>query len=165
MRPMALLRFMSATAVGFLLFHFVVVYLGGFLAAVQVPKKYFNLFGPEYLGVAHALLNLGLHTLPTILLVGGGVVAWHWAFPSRGPSTWFPMLIGMLSYLLLWTLVLSPAHIEANGLPRPSLQEALASPFDFPWWGASSAAAPWLGVVLGGWLIKRSNRAVPRGVA
>jgi len=162
---MGAFRFTVATVVGFVLFHYVVVFLGGFLAAVQVPKAYFSFFGRENLDIAHAVLNLSLHAVPTSLLVAAGVLSLHRLFPSRRPKTWLPMLLGMLSYLLLWVLFLSPAHLESIGLPRPSWYQALQSFFAIPWWGISSAASPWLGVALAAWLIARTERHRLRSVA
>ncbi len=155
---MGAFRFVVATVVGFILFQYVVVFLGGFLAAISVPKAYFSFFGRDNLDVAHALLNFAFHALPTALLVAAGILSLHRLFPSRRPKTWLPMLLGMLSCLLLWVLFLSPAYLESSGLPRPSWYQALQSFFAIPWWGISSAAAPWLGVALAAWLIARTER-------
>jgi uncharacterized BrkB/YihY/UPF0761 family membrane protein len=155
---MSAFRFVVATAAGFVLFQYVVVFLGGFLAAIHVPKAYFSFFGRENLEVAHALLNFGLHALPTALLVAAGMLSLHRLLPSRRPQTWLPMLLGMLSCLLLWVLFLSPAYLESTGLPRPSWYQAIQSFFAIPWWGISSAAAPWLGAALAAWLITRNER-------
>lgn len=162
---MRALRFIVASVVGFVLFQYVVIYLGGFLAAVQIPVSYFKLFGRQHAEVSHALLNLGLHALPTTLLVAGGVLSLHRLWPTQKPMTWVPVLLGMLSCLLLWVLILSPAQMESMGLPSKSMLEELRSLVAFPWWAASNFAAPWLGVALAAWLMSRSRQRLRLGVA
>ena len=158
-------RFIVAAVVGFLLFQYVVVYVGGFLAAVQIPVSYFKLFGRQHAEVGHAVLNLGLHALPTMFLVAGGVLSLHRLCPNQKAMTWVPVLLGMVSCLLLWVLVLSPAQMESMGIPSKGTLENLRSLVIFPWWVASNVAAPWLGVALAAWLMSRSRRRLRRGVA
>ena len=159
---MRALRFVVATVVGFLLYQYVVVYLGGILAAVQIPVAYFALFGSQHAELGHTLLNLGLHALPTALLIAGGVLATHRLCPTYRPMTWAPVSLGMLSCLLLWVLVLSPAQMESMGHPGKGALEGLRSLFFFPWWAASSFAAPWLGVGLAAWLMSRGKHTAQR---
>jgi hypothetical protein len=162
---MRALRFIVAAVLGFLLFQYVVVYVGGFLAAVQIPVSYFKLFGRQHAEVGLALLNLGLHALPTIVLVAGGVLSLHRLFPNQKPTTWVPVFLGMLSCLFLWVLVLSPARMESMGIPSKGTLEELRSLVVFPWWAASNLAAPWLGIALAALLMSRSNGRQRRGVA
>ena len=158
-------RFIVATVVGFVLFQYVVVYLGGFLAAVQIPVAYFALFGRRYAEIGHAILNLGLHTLPTALLIAGGVLATHRLWPTHRPMTWVPISLGMLCCLLLWVFVLSPGQMESMGVQSKGSLEELRSLFVFPWWAASNFAAPWLGVGLAAWLMARGGRTAQRSGA
>ena len=162
---MRALRFIAAAVVGFLLFQYAVVYLGGFLAAVEIPASYFKLFGRQHAEVGHALLNLGLHALPTTFLVAGGALSLHRLLPNQKPMTWVPVLLGMLSCLFLWVLVLSPAQMESMGIPSKGTLDELRSLVVFPWWAASNVAAPWLGIALAAWLMSRSKRRQRRGVA
>ena len=67
---MASLRFLAANVVGFLLYQYTVVFIGGFLAAFAIPGAYFAFFGREHLDVGLALMNLFTHSLPTLVLVG-----------------------------------------------------------------------------------------------
>jgi hypothetical protein len=162
---MRALRFAVAAVVGFLLYQYVVVYVGGILAAVQVPVSYFAFFGREYVEIGHALLNLGLHTLPTTLLIAGGVLAAHSLLPTSKPMTWVPVLLGMLSALLLWVLVLTPAQMQSMGVQGSGALAELRHMFVFPCWAASNFVAPWLGVALAAWLISRHQDRQQRGGA
>jgi len=154
---MRTVRFVVAVVVGFLLYQYVVVYLGGILAAVQIPVAYFAFFGRQHPELGHALLNLGLHTVPTMLLIAAGCLATHRLLPTQRPITWVPTMLGMLSCLLLWVLVLSPAQLQSMGIQGRGALGELRRLFAFPWWAASTFAAPWLGVALAGWLMSRSK--------
>jgi hypothetical protein len=159
------LRFIAAAVIGFLLYQYVVVFVGGFLAAVQIPVSYFKFFGRQHAEVGHALLNLGLHALPTVVLIAGGTLSLHRLFPNQKLMTWVPVLLGMISCLLLWALVLSPARMESLGIPSKGTLEELRSLVVFPWWAASNVAAPWLGIALAAWLMPSSRGRERRGVA
>jgi hypothetical protein len=162
---MRALHFAVATVVGFLLYQFSVVYVGGFLAAVTIPAGYFRFFGREYAGVGHALLGVALHVLPTALLVTGGILAAERLWPKHGSRSLLPYFIGMLGCLLAWELLL-----PSGCLPSPEPQTTCAlEPFrhllDLPWWALPVAASPWLGLGFAAWLLKRSNRVLARSVA
>jgi hypothetical protein len=160
---MRTLRFAITAIVGFLLYQYVVVYLGGIFAAVPIPSSYFAFFGRDNVGFSHALLNLGLHTLPTTLLIAGGVLATHSFLPTSKPMTWVPFLLGMLSALFLWVLVLTPAQMQSIGVQSEGALEELRRMLVFPWWAASNFLAPWLGVAFAAWLISRNQHQTERG--
>ncbi len=162
---MRTLRFAVATVAGLMLYYYVLIYIGGLLAAVQIPAGYFSFFGRQHAGVAHALLNLVLHSLPTVLLIAGGVLAIHRLWPVGEHGTWLAVLLGMLSCLLLWQLVVQPAVFESMGFPSEGALHELKQLFVFPWWSASSVVAPWFGIGLGAWLISGKKRPRQRGVA
>ena len=162
---MRALRFVIATVIGFLLFQYVVVYLGGIVAAVQIPAAYFALFGRQHTEIGHALLNLGTHFLPTVILIAGGALAVHRLLPTRRPMTWFPISLGMLGCLLLWVLVLSPAQLQNIGVQSKGALEELRTLLAVPWWAASNLAAPWLGIALAAWLMSRGKHRSQRSGA
>ena len=159
------LRLGAAAVLGFVLFQYVVVYLGGFLAAIPVPASYFTLFGRHHAEVGLALLNLGLHTLPTSVLIAGGILAISRLWPTHRPATWVPVAFGMLSCLMLWVLVLSPARMAAIGVQRQGMLEELRTAFVVPWWAASNLVAPWLGLALAAWLTSPTRHRAQSGVA
>ena len=162
---MRTIRFAIAAAVGFLLYQFVVVYIGGFLAAVQIPVAYFRFFGREHAEIGHALLGIALHMLPTILLIAGGILAAERFWPVQLSLAWIPYLLGMLGCVFFWEFVLSPAHIETMGLQSTGTLAVLQSYLSIPWRAAPVAASPLLGLGLAAWLLHRGRRPRLRSVA
>jgi hypothetical protein len=140
-------------------------YIGGILAAVQIPVAYFALFGRQNAEFGHAVLNLGLHALPTALLIAGGILAVHRLWPTHRPMTWVPVSLGMVSCLLLWALVLSPAQLQPMDIQSKGAFEELRSMLAIPWWAASNVMAPWFGVGLAAWLTSGGRHRVQRSGA
>ena len=60
------LKLTVAVVVGAWLYYFAVVYVGGMLAAVTIPRAYFNLFGQQNLSVALALTGIVMWALPVV---------------------------------------------------------------------------------------------------
>ena len=163
---MRALHFVVAAIVGFLLYQFAVVYVGGHLAAVTIPAEYFRFFGREYGGIGHALLGTVLHALPTLLLIAGGVLAAELPWVNRSSPTLLPYFLGMLVCVLLWewlqrSACLPPSLAGGSCTQEPFLQHYMA----IPWWALPVVASPWLGLCLAAWVLKRRTRVPPRCVA
>ena len=162
---MGALHFAVATVIGFMLYQFTVVYVGGFLAAVAIPSEYFQFFGREYQGVGHALLGMALHALPTVLLGAGGVLAAERFRPRRASLVALPYCLGMLSCLLVWEFLQSTGCLPSLEAKSTCAQASIERFFTIPWWAWPVVASPWLGLGLASWLLKRMGKAGTRGVA
>jgi hypothetical protein len=163
---MRALHFAVAAIVGFLLYQFAVVYVGGYLAAVTIPAGYFRFFGREYGGVGHALLGIVLHALPTLLLIAGGILAAELPWVKRSTPALLPYFVGMLCCLLVWewlqqSACLPPSPAGGSCAQAPLFQNYLA----IPWWALPVVASPWLGLGLAAWVLKRRTRVPQRSVA
>ena len=163
---MRALHFAVAAIVGFVLYQFAVVYVGGYFAAITIPAGYFRLFGREYGGVAHALLGIVLHALPTLLLIAGGILAAEIPWTKRSSPTVLPYFLGMLVCLLFWewlqqSACLAPSSTASNCAQQPILQNYFA----IPWWALPVVVSPWLGLWLAAWVLKRRTTVLQRGVA
>jgi hypothetical protein len=71
-QQMPVLRIVLAAVLGALLHYVAVVYLGGVLAAIGIPRAYFAFFGRERTELALALLNLVVWALPVFVAVPWG---------------------------------------------------------------------------------------------
>ena len=162
---MRTLRFAVAAFLGFVLYQYAVVFVGGCLAAVQIPVGYFHFFGREQAGVAHAVLGIALHAIPTVLLVASGILAAERVWPSRGPLKWLPYALGMVSWVMLWEVVVSPLHMQSLGLQNQGALAVVQSYLNIPWWAVPVAAAPWCGVALAAVLLRPGQAERLRGVA
>lgn len=159
---MRALRFVVATLVGFLLYQFAVVYIGGFLAAVAIPVAYFQFFGREHAGVAQALLGVVLHVVPTVLLIAGGILAAERVWPTRGSALSLPYFVGMVSCVVAWELAVRFPCLPEE--PGTCSAQPFAHLLAIPWWAVPVVASPWLGLGLASWLLSRARRT-PRSVA
>jgi hypothetical protein len=140
MRP---LRLVLALLSGSWLYYVAVILVGGYMAALSVPKGYFTYFGPEHREFALAVLSLFTWALPVGGLVCAGFLALQRLLsptPSRLVS-WLALSGMVSSYLLLAT---SPAS------------RGLWQSFLFPWWAAPNFLAPWAGAALAILLAPRS---------
>ena len=158
-------QFLAACVVGFLLYLFAVVYVGGFLAAMPIPAAYLRLFGQEYAGIGHLLLGLPLHVLPTALLVAGGVLAAERLWPQRGHRRWPPYALGMLASFLVLELLLPSACLPLQEVQSSCAMAAVQRFISVPWWAVPVVLSPWFGLGLASWLLTRNHPRREHGVA
>ena len=126
------------------LYYFAVVYAGGMLAAIAIPRVYFSSFGQQNLAVALGLLSLFTWALPVIVLVGAGYLAGNRLIPSLMSAYPYAVILGMLACFGYW--------LSAGELGLSSLSLV-------PSWGVPGILAPWVGVALGAWLVSRGKSA------
>jgi hypothetical protein len=138
------LKLTMAILVGAWLYYFAVVYAGGMLAAIAIPRAYFNLFGQQNLSLALAISGLVIWALPVVALVCAGYLAGSRFLPGLTSAYTYAVVLGMLACFVYW--------LGASELGRLSLSLV-------PWWGVPSVLAPWVGVALGAWLASRSKAA------
>ncbi len=162
---MGVLHFAVATIVGFWLYYFVVVFVGGFLAAVNIPSEYFRFFGREYSGVAHALLGTMLHAVPTALLIAAGVLAVERFWPKRPALAALPYFLGMVCFVIAWESSQATGCLPSQDNTSTCAQGILQSLPALPWWAWLQVASPWVGLGLAQWLLKRIRLAPARSVA
>ena len=153
---MRALRTCIAFLAGIWLYFFAVVFMGGIFAAVAIPQSYFAYFGREHREFALAVLSLLGWAAPVALLATGGLLTLFRLLPGRDPPPWKPALAGMLVCFGYWALV-SVGYFSSVEQPYASLPQAVRITFTFPWWGAPSFFAPWLGFALATWLLHRAD--------
>ena len=124
------------------LYYFATVVVGGMLAAVAVPRGYFEFFGQQNLPVALAIVSLVTWAVPVAILVSAGYLASERLLPGVNRAFPYAVILGMLTcfVLLFW---LSEGGLALLALVR--------------WWGAPVILAPWVGVALGVWLVGRGK--------
>ena len=134
---MATLRFLGAFTFGVVLYQVVVIYIGGIVAAVQIPLSYFAFFGGANTDVVHAVLLFASFALPTAVLVAGGTLATYWMLGRRSTKAVLAaVLAGLLACFAFWAITAGP-------------------PFVPPWWAVPGFIAPWVGFALAAWLVAR----------
>jgi hypothetical protein len=138
------LKLTVAVVVGAWLYYFAVVYVGGVLAAIAIPRAYFNLFGQQNLSVALAISGIVMWALPVVVLVCAGYLAGNRLIPGLTNAYTYAILLGMLACFVYW--------LGSNELGLTSLSLV-------PWWGVPGVLAPWLGIAFGAWLVSRSKAA------
>ena len=158
---MAVLRIAVAFVVGVWLGYFAVELIGGMLAAVGMPKTYFQFFGTAHLQLGLAVLSLFGWAVPVALLVCGGVLALS-ALVGRGALVLPAALAGMLAWYLHAVAGFEAPALEGSVIHDVSLLATLWGPFTAPWWSLSVSLAPWAGFALAMWLIARAERASNR---
>ena len=154
---MSPLRFVLLIAAGAGLYYAAVVLLGGVLAAVTVPKAYFEWFGAQHFEVALALLQFASFALPVALVVAGGTLAVRrFVVGKHGRAGLLAILLGLLAcfaYELASFLFFVPPETSVPALPRATLLREALFP---PRWAASGVLAPWLGFAFAAWWSARS---------
>ena len=141
---MRALKLTVAIVVGAWLYYFAVIYAGGMLAAITIPRAYFNLFDRQNLSVALAISGVFMWALPVVVLVCAGYLAGNRLLPGLANGYTYAVLLGMLTCFVYW--------LGASELGLLSLSLV-------PWWGVPGVLAPWLGLALGAWLVSRSKSA------
>jgi hypothetical protein len=133
---MPTLRVLGAFTFGVLLYQVVVVYIGGVVAAVQIPQSYFASFGRANTEVALAVLQFASFALPTAVLVAGGTLAAHRMLAGNTKAVLVGVLAGLLAGFAFWAIAAGPPLVP-------------------PWWAVSGLIAPWVGFALAAWLVAR----------
>ena len=154
---MRTLRIAAAFIAGVWLYYVAVVFTGGVLAAVGVPRGYFAFFGREHNELALAVLFFLGWALPVAVLVTGGTLALSRLIAGNGQRVWKPALAGMLLGFLYWALV-SAGFFSPQEEAQVGLVQALQLTFTIPWWAAANFLAPWLGFAVAAWLMYRAKR-------
>jgi hypothetical protein len=158
---MASLRTVASLLLGAVLYYAVVVYVGGFLAAVTVPRLYFEYFGHENVSAALAVLLFGTWSLPIMLLIACGTLVGLRLIGGSWRATSLAMFVGTFACFLYWQLV--SALFLAN-VGQVSFPSAFVRTFATPWFEMPNLLAAWVGLGEGVWLytsrFQRSQRAV-----
>jgi hypothetical protein len=157
-------RIALALLAGAGLYHYVVVYVGGVLAAVAVPAAYFRWFGRSKVELALALADTATFAVPVALLVAGGVLAAYRAL--RGPP--WPFIVAIFAGAFLcfafwvWWLAAMPLpepHPDVEVVYSISFYSRVLQLLVPPWWAVPNFLAPWLGLALSSWLLQRAARS------
>ena len=144
---------------GVALYQAVVVYFGGFLAAIAIPKAYFEWFGRPHLEVALGLVALATFAVPVALLVAGGTLALHKLLRKLSPRTFMlAITAGALVCFAYWSVSFLLFVPELPpGVEAYPMSVRLKQLLFLPLWAAPNFFAPWLGLAMAGWLIKRAH--------
>ena len=135
------LRFAAALAYGFVVFYFVWVWFGGFMAARRVPSSFFKSVGQE---PALALISLGFHFVPTVALLLLCSLLFALPFKGHAQAVARTVVVGAVVSYVFW-LLLFAAQSTSQG--ASFITELLRS-FHAPWWGWPALAAPFAAFAL-----------------
>jgi len=128
-------RLAAAFAYGFVLFYFVWVWVGGFMAARQVPSSFFKLFGQE---PALALISFGFHFLPSVALLVVGTLLFAFPFGNQARTVARSVLAGAILSYVFWVVIFA---LQGSPESVPILNKLLAQ-FRVPWWAWPALVAP-----------------------
>ena len=132
---MRTLRFAAALAYGFVVFYFVWVWFGGFMAARQVPSSFFKLVGQE---PALALISFGFHFLPSVALLVLCTLLFAAPFKAQARTVARTVVVGASISYVFWLLIFA---MQSTPEGTPLLVQLLAQ-FRTPWWAWPALAAP-----------------------
>lgn len=152
------LSVLVALIAGVFLYQTAVVFTGGVLAAIGVPKEYFTLFGDQK-ELALAVLQFVSFALPVALLVAGGTLAIQHLLGRNPKAVLSAVLAGLVLCCVYWIAVgaLTPhAGLASEPLEPSALLMQMLLP---PWWAVPGLLAPWLGFALAAWLVLRKGRS------
>lgn len=134
------LRHLAAFIAGLAVYQLAVIVLGGFLAAVAIPKSYFDWFGTQ-LEWALVTLNFATLALPIFAAVTALIFGVARFLDLRSSFGRRAFALGMLACFGFWI----------SQSPAPTLSAAFAA----GWWEVPVQIAPWLAAGLAGWLLSR----------
>ena len=157
---MRTLRLATAFIVGMWLYYAAVVFTGGILAAVAVPRSYFAFFGREHIQLSLAILFFFGWATPVAVLVAGGMLALSRLLWRSGQSIWKAALAGFVTSFVYWALY-SVGFFSPLKQPELTLVQILQATFGSPWYGVANSLAPWAGFAFSVWLIHRAQRSPP----
>ena len=138
---MRALRLVAAIAYGFVLFYFVWVWFGGFMAARQIPSSFFKLVGQEN---ALALISFGFHFVPTVSLLLLCTLLFAVPFKSQAPLVARTVVAGAVISYVFWLLLFTLQGTQ-DGAPLPA---HFVAQFQVPWWAWPALAAPFTAFAL-----------------
>ncbi len=151
---MSLRRVLVALLAG-LAAYALLVYLGGILAARGTPAGYFEYFGRERQTVAMGLwatLTFALPMLAAAVLLGAVAAratrAWH-GWPLAG------LVVGLLGAAGYYQFML-PLASWPEATAQSVLLQIQSIYFANPW-HLPSSCAPWVGLAVGIWLVRRQR--------
>jgi hypothetical protein len=154
---MSAFRVVLALVAGALLYHVAVVYLGGVLAAIGIPKSYFAFFGREWAELAHAVLNLVSWALPVLVAVALGALLFLRVLRGSLRSCAWALSLGMLACFLYWHASFASSMASEPGSTL-SFGQAFTSTLLPVWWVAPNVFAPWVGLALAIWVTAKQSR-------
>ena len=136
-----------------------VVFLGGFLAAIAVPRAYFDWFGRPRLELALALVDLATFAIPIVALTTGFTLFSHSLLKAPSARAFMPFVaLGALATYAYWAakfvLVTPELSAGAEAFPASVRLTQLLMP---TWWSLPNSLAPWLGFAIAGLLISRRH--------
>ena len=158
---MSYVRKVAALASGFVLY-MVVVYLVGFLAAIAIPKAYFQFFGRQHATLALTLLDAATLALPSFMLS----LAWFWvtlrwiARPPRVAVFW--CLGGIALAWLYWQIDFVLWYQSHRTQDMSALATMLFNTLAPPVWGIPNVLAVPAGLVIAAWMASTSVRGRDR---
>jgi hypothetical protein len=135
----------------------VAVYLGGFLAAIAIPRSYFNAFGSEHKKLALAILEVVAMALPYFVLS----FIWCW-LTLRGAVT----RLKVVALCCVTGIVIGLAYTEVQSAMMLRTLESLPNPPSFlsylwrvlaPVWALPNLFAFPAGLVAAVWFVRRAR--------
>jgi hypothetical protein len=168
---MPTVRLLLAFVAGALFYQAFVVQFGGVLAAIAVPKAYFDGFGRAHRQVALALVELVTMGLPKALLVAGGTLAAMRLLEAPVRPLLVALFVGLFACHAYWVaqaVLLLPQDLP-QGLPQVLPPDQPVTPFPPgavlmqmlfpPWWSWPNVLSPWAGFAVAAWLVLRRRAA------
>src|SRR5882672_1372101 len=99
--------------------------VGGVLAAIAIPKSYFEWFGREHSSYGLALLQFAGFGLPVAVLIAGGTLAAVSLIGARRASVLVLLFLGLLA-CCAFSVAATVLHVQAiGGDPVSFLREML----------------------------------------
>ena len=128
-------RLAAGFVYGIVLFYFVWIWVGGFMAARQVPGAFFKLFGQE---PALALISFGFHFLPSVVCIVLGTLLFALAFRNQGRTVAHSVLAGEVLSYGFWIVIFA-----SQGAPEgAAIPSKLFAQLRVPWWSWPALVAP-----------------------
>ena len=130
-----------------------VVVLGGALAAVAIPKGFFDAFGKAHVALALAVMFTVSWAAPIAVVVGACVF-----FGLRLLGTGTPLSAASLGTGMAANFAFG-VFASATSVDESNLWHGLAVVLTVPWFAIPNLVAPWLGFAVGIWLCRRAGRS------
>jgi hypothetical protein len=142
----------------------VVLYLVGFLAAIAIPKAYFELFGRQHVTLALTLLDAATLALPSFMLS----LAWFWVtlrWITRPPriAVWW-CAGGIAIAWLYWQVDFVLWYQSHRTEDMLSLATMLFNTLVSPVWGIATVLAVPAGLAMAAWIASTSVRVTDRRI-
>jgi hypothetical protein len=144
-------RAVVAFLAGGWLYQAAVLNVGGILAAIAIPKSYFDWFGREHGSSGLALLQFAGFGLPVAVLTAGGTLAIVHLIRAKPSSVLWCVFLGQIA-CFAFTVAATLMHVAAIGGDPVSF---LAQMLLMPWWVLPAALGPWAGFAFAAWAATR----------